>query len=154
MLIAWGRGRGYRFDSIIRGLAGIVRDLIKSFLPFHISEAANIAQVKAETILILVAHRTQREAAIFQTDTAAIPVVAGLHGAVLQETNVGIEAYCARATQPALIGRAVRQHDPILMKVQRTRNIIGHQNFTWNSQEYITSAKTYQTNVVIQNRGA
>lgn len=149
MLIAWGHGRGYRFDAIIRGLAGIVRDLVESFLPFHISEAANIAQVKAETILILVAHRTEGEAAIFHTDTAAIPVVARLHGAVLQETNVGIEAHCACATESALIGGTVRQHDPILMKVQGTRNIVGHQNFTWNSQEYVTSAKTNETNMVI-----
>src|SRR5258705_7977441 len=111
MLIACGHRPGDRWKSTA---------LVESFLPFHVSETSHVAQVKAETVLILVTHRTQCEAPIFHTDSAAIPVVAGLHGAVLQEPNVGIEAHRACSAQPALVGSTVRQQYPKLMKVERT----------------------------------
>src|SRR4029077_1981653 len=123
--------------------------LVKSFLPFHVSEASDIAQVKAETVLVLIAHATEREAAIFHTDTAAIPVVAGLHCAVLQKSDVGIKAHCACAAEAALVGRTIGQHYPELMKVQRARNTIGNKNLAWHSQIYIATAKSNPAELVV-----
>ncbi len=132
MLIACGHRPGDSWKS---------STLVKSLLPFHVSEASHIAQVKAEAVLILVTHRTECEAPIFHTDSAAIPVVARLHGAVLQKPDVSIEAHRACSAQAALVGSTVCQQDPKLMKVERARNIIGNQILSRDSQIYIGASE-------------
>src|SRR5882762_8954800 len=109
MLIACGRRPG---DSEKSGT------LVKSFLPFHVSKASHIAQVEAETVLILVTHRTECEAPIFHANSTAIPVVARLHGAVLQKPDISIEAHRRGSAQSALVRSTIRQQYPKLMKVE------------------------------------
>src|SRR6266705_3551178 len=132
MWIAWDTSPGDSWKS---------STLVKSLLPFHVSEAPHIAQVKAEAVLILVTHRTECEAPIFHTDSAAIPVVARLHRAVLQKPNVSIEPHRACSAQAALVGSTVCQQDPKLMKVERARNIIGNQILSRDSEIYIGTSE-------------
>lgn len=78
-------------------------ELIQPLLPSQIAERADIGQREAEPILVLVAHRSQRKAAVLQAQPAAIPVVAGLGGCELQIPWLASKPKVAAALRPRLL---------------------------------------------------
>src|SRR3954471_3665135 len=82
-------------------------ELEKSFLASHVPEAGNVCQGEGEAELVLVADGAEGEPAELHGDAAAIPVVAGLEGAVLQEFEVLVHADVGGGAQSALVGMSV-----------------------------------------------
>src|SRR5579862_726620 len=93
------------------------RASVQLFLLADVSEGADVGQCKAEAELIFITHSAQREAAIFQADPAAIPVVAGLHGCVLQKAEVGVETEGGCPAKAALVGMPVAEQDAELIEI-------------------------------------
>ena len=91
--------------------------LVEALLAFEVSKGGYIGQREGETELIFVSDQAQGEAAIFDAEAAAIPVVGGLRGGVLEESLVEVEAEAARAAEAALLRLAVAEQDAELVKV-------------------------------------
>src|SRR5947209_20176213 len=52
--------------------------LEQPLLPLQIAERPNVCQGEGEAILVFVTHRSEREAAVFKADAAAVLVIGGL----------------------------------------------------------------------------
>src|SRR5947209_10555315 len=79
--------------------------LEQPLLPLQIAERPNVCQGEGEAILVFVTHRSEREAAVFKADAAAVPVIGGLGGGVLQQIELAVKANVCRGA-PAVFCRA------------------------------------------------
>src|SRR5579864_1673822 len=83
--------------------------LIQAFLPPQISEGADVGQAEGEAEQILVTHIGDGVAAIFESYSAAIPVVGGLCSGELQRFCSRIEAEAAGGAESAVGKPAIAQ---------------------------------------------
>src|SRR4030095_12772793 len=79
----------------------------ESFLPSQVPEGADVRQAEGEAKLVLVTDRAERETAIFEAEAAAVPVVGGLDGTVLQKAPVCVESKAGSSRKPSLVGIAI-----------------------------------------------
>src|SRR5882762_3241960 len=95
--------------------------LVEALLPSEVAEGSHICQRKRETILILVAHRSQRKAPVFQAQAATVPVVTGLRRRILQRTMVRVKAEAAGGTEAPLVELTVAKQHAQLVEIASAR---------------------------------
>src|SRR5512146_1014358 len=91
----------------IRQSAFGTRQSEQPFLPSQGSKRSHVGQAERAAELVFIAHRAQRETAILEAQPAAIPVVAGLEGRILQEIQVHVETEVGSSAPAALVGIAI-----------------------------------------------
>src|ERR1700683_1905281 len=89
--------------------------LIQPLLPLKIAKRSYIRQSKSEAILILVAHRSERKAPVFQAQPATIPGITCLHRRKLQRSQICIETKAGSGAQARLVELSVTQQHAKLM---------------------------------------
>ena len=109
-----------RYLRIAPNLGG----LEQPFVPSQIPQRTKIRQRERKSILVLIPHRTQVEAAEFQTHSAAIPVIRGLDRSVLEEIQLRIEPNIGRSAEALFAGVAISQQESELVKELRPENNI------------------------------
>src|ERR1700746_3913549 len=104
--------------TITKGSVGWCRHrLVQAFLLADVSKRPDVGQGETEAELVFVADGSQGEAAVLDAESAAIPVVGGLHGAVLQEPEIGVEADRGGAAEAAFVGVTISQQQAELVEV-------------------------------------
>src|SRR5581483_10675519 len=139
----------------IRCLYSSVSSVLKQpLLPSQGPERPHIGQAEGEAELVFVSDGAQGEAAVFEAQPAAIPVIAGLESGVLQEALGDIEADIGGGADAALVGVSV-SHDPAkLVELRGRRQGARDEDFSRHTQEGMASAYKKFANAQAGNRGA
>src|ERR1035437_4259454 len=93
--------------------------LVQPLLPSEVAERSHVRQRKRETILILVAHRSQREAPVFQAQAATVPVISRLRRRILQRSMVRVKPEAAGGAQATLVELTVAKQHSKLVEIAR-----------------------------------
>src|SRR5690349_1839924 len=117
------------------------RPLEQLVLTAQVAERSHVRESERKTELILIAHRTQREPPIFHAEAAAVPVVARLERAVLQEVRRHVEADRCGRTQTTFAWAAVTGEHSELVELHRCRHRRGHEDLTWRVEECVAPAE-------------
>src|ERR1700674_1072232 len=121
---------------------------VQPFLPFEVAERSYICQRKRETILILVTHRSQREAPVFHAQSATVPVVTRLRRRILQRPIVRVKTEAAGGTQATLVELTVAKQHPKLVENILARRRRSHWSVD-HAQKGIASANGKWAVVVV-----
>src|SRR5260370_12614881 len=73
--------------------------LIHPLLASHVPETSDIGNGKYKAVLVFIAQRTERQAAVLHGDAAAIPVVGGLYRHALEKTLLRVEPCRCRCSK-------------------------------------------------------
>src|SRR5450631_265847 len=95
--------------------------LVEPLLPSEVAEGSHVRQRKRETVLIFVAHRSERKAAVFQAQAATVPVVTRLRRRVLQRPGVRVKTEAAGGAQPSFVELAVAKQHAELVEIAQGR---------------------------------
>src|SRR5207302_4791783 len=105
-----------------------------------------------ETVLVFVAHRGQRKAAVLHIDTTAIPLVCQLHGTVLHLSEFRVESQVGGSAEASLVCASVPQNRPELVELAwgtaGTCGVSGHM------QEGVAGAHREQPSVIVEQKCA
>src|ERR1700731_4531667 len=92
---------------------------IQTFLPPQAAEPADIRQGKGKAVQIFVTHISHIVAAVFRSDTAAVPVVGSLRGHELQYVAFRVKAEAGGAAEAAFRRLAIAYGCTKLIEVRR-----------------------------------
>src|SRR6478752_3873424 len=117
----WGTRREGWVPSPLRfGTENLDREKSEQpLLAFQIAEGADIGQGKGEAVLVFIADGAEGEAAVFEAEPAAGPVIGGLGGGVLEQVEFAVEADVGGGAPAALGGAAVAELSADLVKKRR-----------------------------------
>ena len=127
--------------------------LVEPFLALKVSECGDVGQGEGEAELIFVSDQAEGEAAIFDAESAAIPVVGGLRGLVLKESLIEVEAETRRAAEAALLGLPVSEQDSELVKVALAGDGFALGNIV-GTQECVSAAEAERSVAIVYECGA
>src|ERR1700733_844025 len=127
--------------------------LIQPLLPLKIAKRSYIRQSKSEAILILVAHRSQRKAPVFQAQPATIPGITRLHRRKLQRPQICVETKAGSGAQAGLVELSVTQQHAKLMIIGGRRQWLSHERVN-HPQESIAAPNRKRAIVVVDQRQA
>src|ERR1700722_18291038 len=82
---------------------------------FQVSGGAYSGESEVEAVLILISYRTESQAAVFNAEAAAVPVVGGLDAAILQGVLDEVVTGVDTRAQPSLGRVSVPQQQPQLV---------------------------------------
>src|ERR1019366_9108034 len=140
-----------RRPSPVRHSGGLRYTLACRIGSFEVAERSNIRQRKHETILIFVAHRSQRKAPEFQAQAATVPGVTRLRGDILQRAIVRVKTETAGGAQAELVELPVAKQQPKLVELarrRRSRSSVDH------AQKGVASAHNNRAETVVHQRHA